>query len=437
MKTVFALILLSTLVGSQIRAEPAASPTNAVALTPDFLNQLAEEIRTNHPALFAAYARTNAAAANVQAVRTWEDPVARIGGMFARQDFRASDGDVLYGLDQKLPLFGKPQLARRVARAEFATESANADYQFQILRREFAKAAFRTAFADQVVVIGEQDSAWLDTLTRLAEDKVRTGQSALLEVIQLQNERAKRVNQLQTDREQLTHDHVSLNRFLNRDPQSPWPTLTLPPLAGPVVYSQRLVDFALKYEPKTSVMRQQIAQSEAVVNLTRRQRLPDVSVGVEARNYTGDGSFRQGALVLSMNLPWGNAGKYRSDIRREQEKLKAVEFDLADYEAGVREELHMLTVKIDAARRDALLYQDQIIPRTQSALELAQTGWQTGRNTFREMLDARRMLLDVRLIYVRAVAEQYQTLSELVLCCGLGDLGALQMIGAEPADTKP
>ena len=42
------------------------------------------------------------------------------------------------------------------------------------------------------------------------------------------------------------------------------------------------------------------------------------------------------------------------------------------------------------------------------------------------------MLLDGRLMYARTVAEQYQMLSELVLCCGLGDMEALQMIGAQP-----
>jgi hypothetical protein len=51
------------------------------------------------------------------------------------------------------------------------------------------------------------------------------------------------------------------------------------------------------------------------------------------------------------------------------------------------------------------------------------------------------MLLEGKLMYVRAVAEQYEMLSELVLCCGLGDLEALQMIGAAPKTetetTKP
>ena len=192
------------------------------------------------------------------------------------------------------------------------------------------------------------------------------------------------------------------------------------------------MDFAIKYEPKIEMMRRQIKQAEAAVASTRRQRLPDISAGLEARNYTGDGSFRQGILLFSMNVPWLNTSKYRSEIQRDEAKLKAAELDLADYQLSVREEVHQLTVKIDAARREALLYRDQIIPRSQSALDSAHSGWTSNRGTFRDVLDARRMLLEGRLMYARAVAEQYQMLSELVLCCGLGDMEALQMIGAQP-----
>jgi cobalt-zinc-cadmium efflux system outer membrane protein len=437
MKTIIALTLLVAGADGMAQAPagaPASPPsaTNVIQLTPAYINQLAEEMRGRHPALQAAWARTNAAAAGVRAVRTWDDPMVQLGGMAAREEMRADEGDIMYGVEQKLPLFSKPKFARSVARAELWTEMANADYQFQMLRRELAKAAFRTALADEVVVIGQQDLAWLETMTRTMEGKYRAGEATLVETLLLQNERSKRATQLETDRDRLTHERVSLNRMLNRDLLSPWPTLELPSLAGPVVYGSRLSEFALKYEPRIEMLRRQIKQAEATVALTRRQRLPDVNAGLEARNYSGDGSFRQGVLLFSMPIPWVNSGKYREDVNRDEAKLRAAESDLQDYELSVREEVHQLTVKIDAARREALLYRDQIIPRSQSALESARSGWEANRNTFRDVLDARRMLLEGRLMQARAISEQYQMLSELVLCCGLGDLEALQMIGAQP-----
>jgi len=437
MMTIIAVMLLAagkTGMAQAPAAAPASPPsaTNFIQLTSAYINQLAEEMRGRHPAIQAAWARTNAAAAGVRAVRTWDDPMVQLGGMAAREEMRADEGDIMYGIEQKLPLFSKPRFARSVARAELWTEMANADYQFQVLRRELAKAAFRTALADEVVVIGQQDLAWLETMTRTMEGKYRAGEATLVETLLLQNERSKRATQLETDRDRLTHERVSLNRMLNRELLSPWPTLELPSLAGPVVYGSRLSEFALKYEPRIEMMRRQIKQAEATVALTRRQRLPDVNAGLEARNYSGDGSFRQGVLLFSMPIPWVNSGKYREDVNRDEAKLRAAESDLQDYELSVREEVHQLTVKIDAARREALLYRDQIIPRSQSALESARSGWEANRSTFRDVLDARRMLLEGRLMQARAISEQYQMLSELVLCCGLGDLEALSMIGAQP-----
>src|SRR5215204_5383977 len=100
--------ILILAVAKTVCASPAGD-SNAVPVTPALIGQLAEEMRTNHPGLLAAYARTNAAAASVAAVRTWEDPMARIGGMAAREEMRAEDGDLIYGAEQKLPLWGKPK----------------------------------------------------------------------------------------------------------------------------------------------------------------------------------------------------------------------------------------------------------------------------------------------------------------------------------------
>lgn len=438
MKELIRFILLIAFAATALAgvAAEGSARTNAIVVTPEFLSQLAAEMATNNPALRALEARTNAAAANIGTVRTWDDPMARVGGMAGSEMMRAEDGDLIYGVEQRLPLFGKPRLARRVAQAEFSTQTAELDYQFQILRSEFAKNAFQTALAEEVVAIGQQDLAWLETLAQTADVRYRVGEATLVDVLQAENERARRETQLQTDRNRIEIEYVRLNRALNRDLHSAWPVLKLPPLAGQIFFNQRLVDFALNFEPRIKTMREQIRQAEATVDLTRRQRLPDVSVGVEGRNYSGTGDFRQGMVMLSMNLPWGNAGRYRNEIRREEARLRATELELADYQLAVREEVHQLTVRIDSARREALVYRDQIIPRSESALDSARAGWEANRNTFRDVLDARRMLLEARLMYARAVAEQYQMMSELVLCCGLGDLEALEMIGAEPDERK-
>jgi outer membrane protein TolC len=430
MKNIFLLCTLTAFATRLAAAE-------AVAVTPDYLNGLAEQMRTNHPALRAANAQVAAATAGVSAVRSWEDPMAVVGGLGARKEMRADEGDIIYGLEQKLPLFGKPERERQIARAELATETAGWDYKFQKLRVELARAAFRTALAARVTEIGEQDVAWLDSLRQSVEGSTQAGRATLTDILQVQTEQAKRATQLQTDRNLLASEQAGLNRLLNRATDAPWPKLELPPVAAAIPYSARLVDFALKYEPKTKVQEQQVQQAAAKVDAARRERYPDLFAGFEGRTYSGDGSFRQGMLTLRLSLPWFNNGKINADIRREQARQSAVENELADERLAIREEVQRLAAKIDAARREALLYRDQLIPRAETTLTAVRAGWQSGQNTFRDVLDTHRLLLESRLMHARAVAEQYETLSELVLCCGLGDLNALQMVAAEPTGSAP
>jgi outer membrane protein TolC len=435
-------ILILALLGLSATAHRAADATahlapdtSAVQLTPAFVNTLVEELRTNHPALRAVESRARAANFNTNAVRLWEDPMFKFGGVTASQrgPILSEEGDLVYGLDQKLPLFGKAQAARRVAEAEAGSEAARLAYQFQILRRDLTKALFKTALADRAVEIAADDLAWLDTMAAATEEHYRAGTASQVELLRIQNERAKRADQLRTEASRLNHARLTVNRFLNRELNAPLPKLELPPLADVVSYNDRLVDRAADFEPKLHVMRQEIHQAEASVAATRKSRLPDVSAGIEGRQYSGDGGFREGMFTVSLSLPWFNRGKYRSDLARDEARLRAVELDATDHQLSVREDLHNLTVNLDAARREALLYRDEILPRSQQALESAHANWAANRGMFNDVMEARRMLLEAQLMQARAVSEQHQLLADLGLLCGVGDLTVLQATAAPDA----
>jgi outer membrane protein TolC len=284
--------------------------------------------------------------------------------------------------------------------------------------------------------VGAEDLDWLRALVQSTEQRYRGNESPLVDLLRIQNEESKRAEALRTDRRNLELEHFSLNRLLNRDLASSWPGLRLPPLAGPVAYSPSLVSLALQYEPRLKVLRQEVEQAQASARLTKRLRLPDVTLGALGRSYSGNGDFRQAEVMLGFNLPLGNSGKYRGEYERDQARAAAAEQLAADQAASIREEVHRLTVQIDAARREATLYRDVIVPRSESARESALAAWRGGLGQFNDVLEARRMWLEGRLEYARSVARQYELLSELVLCCGLGDLEALQMIGVDP-DAAP
>src|SRR2546427_704568 len=407
--------------------------TNAVVISTAFINRLVAEARTNNPSLKAADSRVRAARLTAEAVRTWEDPMAMLGGsVYSSRGFAPSeDGNLAYGVEQKLPLWGRPKLARRVAQAETSMRQAEVDYRARQLRNEISKALVGTALAERVAEIGEQDVAWLQATEKATDNKYRAGQAVVADTLQIQNEAAKRNDTLRTDRLRLAHERFTLNRLLNRDVSSSWPSLKLPPVAPAIPLSAKLLSLALLNEPKLKVLEQEIKQAAVSAELTRKTRLPDVSLGVEGRQYSGDGEFRSGMFTIRFSLPFANRDKYRKDYERDKERQKSAEQEREDQVLMVREELHHLAVGIEAMRREALLHTDEITTRAMQALTSRLSEWEPGRGAFRDVLDARRMLLESELLSARAAAEEHQMLAEMLFWTGLQSLEALTPLANE------
>ena len=431
------LIILSIFVlGCAVAKVQAEELTNRVTLTPVLINELADEARENNSGILAADSRVRGRERNAESIPTWSDPELMAGGMAAERMMREEDGDVFYGVEQRLPVFGKEKAAQAAARAEVGVAEQTLDYEYQVLRKELAEALFQAALADELVDISRQDLGWLETLAAAVEQRYQAGDGSQLDLLRVQNEVSKRRDQFTTEELRRDDAFVTVNRLLNRNVHSVWARMALPEPAPAVYYSERLLEIATRFEPRLKVWEKEVESAQAMVNLSRKEQRPDLSVGAEVSHYSRTGEARSGTVMLKLRFPWLNKDKYRAAVERDEARVQEIKNLLDDYHYELRAELHHLTSRADAARRRALLYREEIIPRSEAALESAQAAWQTGREAFWDVLDARRILLEARQMYFEAVAEQWMTLSDLVLCCGLGDLEALSMLteSAEPAE---
>ena len=402
--------------------------TNRVVLTPKLVNELAEEARTNNAALWAARSRVKAAEANAKSIPRWRDPEVMLGGMAAETMMREEDGDIMYGVEQILPVFGKEKAAQAAARAMVPVEEADLEYQFQTVRKNLAQALFKAVLADEMLVLSEQDLAWLQTLVSAVEQRYAVGDASQVDVLRVQNERSRRLAQISNEENEREAAYAQVNRLLNRNVIAGWARMELPEVYDPIPLTAKLLQFAEKFEPQLRMMRQQRDQSEAMVDMARKERRPDLTAGVEARQYSRTGEGRSAAFLLKMTLPFFNKDKYKAAERREEARVEEMDYRIEDMVHQLRTEVHHLVAMIDSARREALSYRDEIIPRSEQALRSAEAAWQSSRDAFRDVLEGRRMLLEARAMYLKAVAEQYTAISELILCCGIGDLEALDML---------
>lgn len=425
-----AVLLVPAQIGWSARAANGLD-VERVVLTPALVNEFAEEARTNNAGLWAARTRVTGAEEHARSVPLWRDPEVMAGGMAAERMMREEDGDLMYGVEQMLPIFGKEKAARASARAEIPVEEASLDFQFQTVRKDLAQALFKAALADELLAVAQEDFLWLGTLVSAVEQRYAVGDASQLDVLRAQNERSKRAELLRNDENARETAYAAVNRLLNRNVIAAWGRMELPPVAAAVPFSTRLVELATRFEPRLRLMRTQQERAEAMVDLTRKEGRPDLSVAVEGRQYSRTGEGRSAAAILKMSVPWLNRDKYRAAQRRDQARVKEIEYEIENFTYEVRTEVHHLIAKIDNARREALLYRDEVIPRSELALRGAESAWEASRDAFRDVLEGRRMLLDARAQYLKAVADQFMALSELILCCGIGDLEALEMLGSD------
>jgi outer membrane protein, heavy metal efflux system len=437
MKPYFVRAILVALLSSiplGLRASQPAPTPDGVEITPELVDRLVVEGQANNPALQAAGARTEAATSAVAAVRTWDDPTASFGlwAPTARGFQSSQEGNLIYGLDQKLPLYGRPDLMRKVAAADASREQLASDFETQKLRRDLQAALYGLALSGREEEVAAQDLSWLDTTLEAIDHRYRVGQASQVDWLKAQTARAMATDALKTKATERDHSAFALNRLLNRELHSRWPQVAIPSLQPAIYYTSQLVDAALASEPQLKVMRQESVSAQATADLTHRQRLPDVSVGLEARQYSGDGGFREGTATVSFSVPWVNRNKYGDDWRRDQQRKRASELSAMDYALSVREELHHRVVELDAARREAVLYRDQLIPLAQQTLTSSQAAWENNLGSFQDILDAHRTLLADDLALAGALTDQGSLLSELSYLTGCRDVGALAALAGDP-----
>jgi outer membrane protein TolC len=188
---------------------------------------------TNHPSLKAAAARSLAARLNAEGARRIADPQVQFAGtVYSPKGMEAyQQGNLLYGVEQPLPLLGKEQAGRTVALRGADLEEVRADIRFQDLQRDLTIALFEAALARRAVELAEADQTWMTDLIRNLEAQLASGTVSPVAVLRAQTELARRRFEVESLRSHEAEALAGVNRRLGQDPDAPLPGFDLPPPA--------------------------------------------------------------------------------------------------------------------------------------------------------------------------------------------------------------
>jgi outer membrane protein TolC len=446
-----------------VRADPEPPPE---VVTADLVRRLSEQMRERHPELRGLADSSRAERLNADGTRRWADPDVMLGGALYRYaDMVRENGDVYYGVEQKLPVMGKEKAARALAESNAVAAGVRVEARFAELRRDLAVKLFTAAAARSEAALIAADFAWLEAQVRLGRTRVASGTEPAAMVLRLENELDRRrldwtnavarrrdaeeaveiqvsgtgvgqgkvsstgvwqgkvsstgVSSGATERGEVSNAAASGHGELATGHSPSW---SLPLVSDAVPFGPVLVRFAERAEPEVLRREREIGVASAAVQVTRRSQRPDLAVGVQSYHDSATGTAAQGMLTVTMSVPWFNRANYRRDLERDRARMASAEAQAEDARLQVRREVHRLVTQIDAGRREALLMRDVVLPRTRRLQDSLEGLWTSGRGELRDLLEVRRQRIEAEMAEVRATAEYWMAVSELLLCCGLEDL---------------
>lgn len=237
---------------------------------------------------------------------------------------------------------------------------------------------------------------------------------------------------------------ASLARLLHVSPETDLKALPELPQAAVPAEMERLYQLAIAARPELRGRLAAVARDEKTVELAKKRFYPNVTLGLtymdmEKKNaetpLTASGMPNIGFFV-GFNLPIYRA-KYRAGVCEAEERTKA---DAKLYEAQRDEtfgEIKDFMVQAKVQQNVIGLLRDQILPRTNTTLELARSDYAKGNVDVATVFSALREVLQVQLQVAQVEGELGKALASLERAVGVQINEHPPARGAEAATLTP
>ncbi len=359
----------------------------------------------------------------------------------ARREIEATEGQILQGSLRPNPEFGYAaedsrnvsrsstaqvdipiETARkreaRIEAAERGRSVATADLSSTRLRLRAAVAAafFDVLAAQELTVLARDTLRLAQRATDIASKRVAAGKVSPVEETKARvAEAGVRVSLMQAESQLRNARHRLSSLWGNADPrftEASGEIERLPAPPSPQAVQQRLLS-----SPQLERAQRELERRRSLVGVEQSRTVPDfsVSVGMKRRE---DQSREQVLVGVTVPLPLfnRNQGNLLEALRREdkaRDELRAVRVTLSS------EALQALE-RVSARRDEADLLRRDVVPGAQTAYEAATIGFENGKFSFLEVLDAQRTYFNAKSQYLGALAAFHRALTELESLLGEG-----------------
>ncbi len=382
------------------------------------LEELIEESLTQNPLLKAEKNKYLAKEFMAEREGVLPDPVLGFTQWIEPVETRVGAQQNIFSLSQKIPFPGKRGLKEDIGLAAAQSDR----YYYSALKLNIIynvkTSYFDLYLSDRSLLILLDYFAQLKDFVEISTVKYSTGQGVQAHVLKAQVEVStiqSRIFDMQRNRNSA---QTKLNNLRNVDPNQQ--IIVIDDLDSSYVNLAEINALLKSYQkhPQYLAAQSSSRQSALQKDLAFKEWFPDFTfqanyITVDGNNpaMTDNGKDAWG-LMVGVNLPLWFAGR-KAQVQESEYNILMRQ----DYAENIKSQLQMnisdLVFKANSFKETISLFHDVLIPQAEISLQSALSAYRSGTFGFLDLLDSERMLLQLRLAFLKEQVNYRKTIADL------------------------
>lgn len=405
--TRFALVLLTSvaLPAISVQAKDKAvieAPAAKATLT---LKQAIARALENSPVLAASSSRASASDAMRSQAGALPNPEFTLD---AENIYGDNDGfenaEVTYGISQLVELPGKWSNRINIANAERDKSHLSRDAaQLDLIYGVTVAYADLAAVQQEVYILGEEHTLASEVYESVAA-KVEAGREPPIQKNKADIERITSQIALERASRTLNAKKQALSALMGvRTMDFVAAIGSLPNPTNPEPLDFYLA--RLSQTPDVKGFEADVVKAKSSLSLEKANSIPDPTFDIGVRDFREDDSK---ALVAGISIPIPVFNLNRSGIKRAAHDLNAVQSDYESAKLSLEASITEIYGNYTSAYSETVALNNAVLPGAEEAFRFARAGYEAGKFSYLDVLDAQRTLFDARKQFNQSIFEYHR-----------------------------
>ncbi|CAH0353377.1 MAG: TolC family protein [Pseudomonadota bacterium] len=322
------------------------------------------------------------------------------------EDTRRESRTTTVQFSQPIELGGKRSARVSVAELGRAQTAVDVEGRRAQIRADVSDAFFGAVIAQERVQLAQASAELSGRAADAASKRVQAGKVSPVDETRAKVAHAGVRVELRQAQGELRSARQRLSALLG--PAAPraqvlaWQSNALPALLSP--------DTSLTDVPALRQARLEVDRRQAMVELERARRIPDVTLTLGAKR---DQQVGRNQTVIGLSMPIPVLDTNRGNLLQALRLHDKAEADLQATQIRIDTEWTQLSERQRSAQAEVQALKEEVLPGAESAWQAATTGFELGKFSFLDALDAQRTLFQARAQYLRALNELYRTTADI------------------------